>query len=205
MDFDEYQRRVSETAIYPDAGSSNIQALMYCAGSATGEAGEVWGQVKKAYRDDHGQVTDAREKKIKKEIGDTLWYVAQLCNELCVSGSEVMETNLAKLSLRAKTGTLGGDGDDREHGVAGHLLEVTEEGAWLLGHLRCKFGIHVCPVTLAAKRSRQGDPPYEAASPAVYSAATNSGGELVLFRTETEAGLLERGRQGALVHPVIPN
>jgi len=199
MDWETYQKRVSETAIYPDAGSGNIQALMYCAGSATGEAGEVWGQVKKAYRDDGGVVTDERKAKIEKEIGDTLWYLAQLCNELDVSGGKIMLMNLKKLSLRAETGTLGGDGDDRELIGPEHALEITEGGQWLLEHLGCGFDRLVCPFTLAAQISKQ-DPADGCAlfPPGVYSAALDERGELELVQ---ESGSVDR-RWSEYVHEV---
>lgn len=152
MEFDEYQLKVAETAIYPDAGSGNIQALMYCAGSATGEAGEVWGQVKKAYRDDLGMVTDVRREKIEKEIGDTLWYLAQLCNELEINGGRLMRENLEKLQRRKETGTLGGDGDDREKFVeSGHFVEVRTGRLWVQHPPNCTFERHSCPFTLAAE------------------------------------------------------
>lgn len=37
---------------------------------------------------------------IKEEIGDVLWYIAILCDELGLTFEEVMDTNIAKLKAR---------------------------------------------------------------------------------------------------------
>ena len=48
-----------------------------------------------------------------KELGDVLWYVAQLASELDLDLNQVAEANLQKLLSRQRRGVLSGSGDDR--------------------------------------------------------------------------------------------
>jgi NTP pyrophosphatase (non-canonical NTP hydrolase) len=48
-----------------------------------------------------------------KELGDVLWYVAQLASELELDLDEIAQTNLEKLLSRQRRGVLSGSGDDR--------------------------------------------------------------------------------------------
>jgi NTP pyrophosphatase (non-canonical NTP hydrolase) len=86
---------------------------MYCVGKLNGEAGEIAEEVFKALRDDEGLITTPRQDKLFKELGDVMWYVSQICNELGFKLSEVMDFNLAKLADRQERDVLGGSGDDR--------------------------------------------------------------------------------------------
>ena len=53
------------------------------------------------------------ENDMVKELGDVLWYVANLATELGVTLSDVAELNLTKLLDRQKRDVLNGSGDDR--------------------------------------------------------------------------------------------
>lgn len=106
MDFKTYQSQTAKTAIYP-------KGFVYPALGLSGEAGEVAEQIKKTIRDDEGQLSDKRRKKLKKELGDVLWYVSQLCTELELDMGEVAEANLEKLNKRMKEGKIQGEGSDR--------------------------------------------------------------------------------------------
>ena len=72
MNFDQYQEQAGITAIYPNIG----QNLAYPVLGLNGEAGEVAEQAKKAIRDDGGIITPERREKLKKELGDVLWYLS---------------------------------------------------------------------------------------------------------------------------------
>lgn len=109
MTFEEYQSLSRTTAKYPDAGSN----FVYPALGLAGEAGEVADQMKKIIRDDSGKIEDARKKKIISELGDVLWYVAQLSIEVGSSLEEVAEENIKKLRSRKERGVISGDGGER--------------------------------------------------------------------------------------------
>ena len=70
MDFNEYQEKAFQTAIYPNKNS--ITGLMYCTLGMCGEAGEVSERVKKLYRDHDGVISEDMKKDITKELGDVL-------------------------------------------------------------------------------------------------------------------------------------
>ena len=79
----------------------------------SGEAGEVAEKVKKVIRDKGGEFDDDTRLAICKELGDVLWYVAQIASELNLDLSNVAQGNLDKLADRAKRGKIKGNGDDR--------------------------------------------------------------------------------------------
>ncbi len=108
MDLSEYQRESRRTAEYPREAW-----LAYPALGLAGEAGEVAEHAKKVIRDDDGKVSDERRAAMSKELGDVLWYVAQLASELDLSLDDVAKQNLEKLFSRQKRGVLSGSGDDR--------------------------------------------------------------------------------------------
>jgi NTP pyrophosphatase (non-canonical NTP hydrolase) len=64
-------------------------------------------------RDDGGTLTDERRQAMSKELGDVLWYVAQIATELGLDLDEVAQANLEKLLSRQRRGVLSGSGDDR--------------------------------------------------------------------------------------------
>ena len=109
MDFKTYQKKARLTAQYPNLGSNNIYPTL----GLVGEAGEVAEKVKKVIRDKNGIFDQESKKAIKKELGDVLWYLSNLCNEFGFSFEEVALQNLEKLRLRASQGKISGSGDDR--------------------------------------------------------------------------------------------
>lgn len=108
-DFDEYQKGAKKTALYPVIGKKFI----YPALGLADEAGEVVGKIKKVMRDEGGKVTLEKKEEIKKELGDVLWYLAQLSTELGIKLSEVAKGNLEKLASRKIRGKIHGSGDNR--------------------------------------------------------------------------------------------
>jgi NTP pyrophosphatase (non-canonical NTP hydrolase) len=108
MDLSEYQRQSRRTAEYPREAW-----LAYPALGLAGEAGEVAEHAKKAIRDDGGSVSDERRAAMSKELGDVLWYVAQLASELDLQLDDIAAQNLEKLFSRQARGVLSGSGDDR--------------------------------------------------------------------------------------------
>ena len=105
----DYQDRSRATAVYPGAGDN----LLYPTLGLCGEAGEVAEKVKKMVRDDAGVLSDERRAAISKELGDVLWYVAQIATEAGLDLDEIAAANLDKLLSRRDRGVLQGSGDDR--------------------------------------------------------------------------------------------
>jgi NTP pyrophosphatase (non-canonical NTP hydrolase) len=109
MESSEYQRLSRRTATYPRAGAD----MTYPALGLCGEAGEVAEKVKKTIRDDGGVLSDERREALARELGDVLWYTAQLATEAGLELEEIAEDNLEKLLSRQRRGVLRGSGDDR--------------------------------------------------------------------------------------------
>ena len=109
MELSDYQHRSRATAVYPGAGDN----LTYPALGLCGEAGECAEKVKKAIRDDGGMLTGARREALAAELGDVLWYLAQLATEAGLELDEIAADNLSKLLSRKERGALQGSGDTR--------------------------------------------------------------------------------------------
>ena len=108
MELSDYQRLSRRTAGYPREAWLTYPAL-----GLAGEAGEVAEHAKKAIRDDGAEVTQERREAMAKELGDVLWYVAQLATELELDLDEIAAGNLEKLLSRQRRGVLHGSGDER--------------------------------------------------------------------------------------------
>lgn len=107
--FETYQRESRKTwhlvhtdhpIVYPTLGLVN-------------EAGEVAGKVKKLFRDKGGVISPEDREALKQELGDVLWYLAQIATELDLDLEEVASANLTKLYDRLERGKIRGDGDAR--------------------------------------------------------------------------------------------
>jgi NTP pyrophosphatase (non-canonical NTP hydrolase) len=111
----DYQNFARGTAIYPYGNS--LPGLMYTALGLAGEAGECADAVKKLFRDhyhiDAPPYPAEFMDKIKKEMGDVMWYLANMCEELGIELADIAALNLEKLYSRKERGVLHGSGDDR--------------------------------------------------------------------------------------------
>ena len=107
-DLDMYQQVAKQTAIYP-----REQAIIYPTLGLTGEAGEVANKVKKIIRDDGNKINESVVQEISAEIGDCLWYISVLADDIGVKLSDIANNNLVKLANRKKKGTIHGSGDTR--------------------------------------------------------------------------------------------
>lgn len=109
MDFTAYQDASRKTALYPDLGKNFVYPTL----GLVGEAGEVAEKIKKVIRDKGGQVDEATRLELQKELGDVLWYLAQLSVELGCTLEDVAQCNIEKLQSRQQRQQLHGDGDNR--------------------------------------------------------------------------------------------
>jgi len=110
MDLSEYQKKALKTARYPKK-----YKVIYAAMGLGNEAGEVMGKIKKWLRGDDGDegMSIERKKALKDELGDVLWYLAILANDLDLDLDDIAKTNIGKLKSRKERGVLKGDGDKR--------------------------------------------------------------------------------------------
>lgn len=82
-----------------------------------GEAGEACDKVKKFWRNlgtmNAANLTPEQRIDLIKEIGDVLWYAANLAEELGSSFNYVAELNLHKLADRRERNVIKSEGDNR--------------------------------------------------------------------------------------------
>jgi len=97
MDFKTYQRRAARTAArQPDP----IHRIAILALGLAGETGEIVEPIKKYLG--HGHQFDPAL--LEKELGDLLWYVANLAEEFDLDLNFIAEANIEKLSKRYPAG-----------------------------------------------------------------------------------------------------
>jgi NTP pyrophosphatase (non-canonical NTP hydrolase) len=100
MEFNEYQKMARTTAIYAGAGNNFVYTVL----GLCGESGEVAEKIKKIIRDGGGTVTAEQRLELEKELGDVLWYVANLAVELGLNMDDIASKNIAKLKSRQDRG-----------------------------------------------------------------------------------------------------
>lgn len=106
IDFSKYQEAARKTRI-----ATNGDPLTYTTLGLTGEAGEVANKVKKLLRNDGNR--DEIIAGIKSEMGDLLWYLSAMADDLGTTLGEIAEINLEKLRTRYAQGKIQGNGDSR--------------------------------------------------------------------------------------------
>jgi len=97
IDMKTYQQQAGQTAntTLPPKTRLAVAAL-----GLTGETGEVADHIKKHIGHDHTLDTG----RVAKELGDVLWYVAEICTVLGFDMAEVAAQNLEKLGNRYPNG-----------------------------------------------------------------------------------------------------
>lgn len=108
MTFDDYQKAAIATAIYP-----GDLKLIYPAIGLAGETGEVMEHIKKTIRDNNRQLTEDRRHALAKELGDVLWYMANLAEDAGLSLVDIARQNIEKVNSRKARGVQLGSGDNR--------------------------------------------------------------------------------------------
>ena len=105
LTMDTYQQQAAKTAIYPED-----KAREYLVAGLAGEVGEVASLFAKHWRADQ-EWLDYSE--VAAELGDVLWFITMLADEVGYDLTEVAQGNLDKLADRANRGKLKGNGDNR--------------------------------------------------------------------------------------------
>ncbi len=109
MDMNDYQRAALRTAAPRDKHNELFHLLL----GLVGETGEIAEKAKKIVRDKGSDFSGWDTEDIKKELGDTLWYIAVLADHFDLTLADVATHNITKLADRRTRGVLGGSGDDR--------------------------------------------------------------------------------------------
>jgi hypothetical protein len=99
-----YQEETKKTRLPTYSAEACVLGLL-------AEAGEVAAVFQKLIRGDY--TPQLAEEKLKYELGDILWHVAEICNDNNWTLNSVMEDNLNKLKDRALRKALLGSGDNR--------------------------------------------------------------------------------------------
>lgn len=103
MEFDDYQWLASRTS---NVYQSSTERLTNGALGLAGETGEVVELIKKHRYHGKEMVLDD----VAKELGDVLWYLAEVASVLGIKLSEVADANIRKLRLRYPDGFANGGG-----------------------------------------------------------------------------------------------
>ncbi|MFH0814637.1 MAG: nucleoside triphosphate pyrophosphohydrolase family protein [Candidatus Falkowbacteria bacterium] len=96
MNLKDYQELCKKTARVFDNKEREIMAWGL---GIAGEAGDVAGCIKKTYAQGDDQILGIRE-----NLGDTMWYIAMMCNFYGWNFEDVLQENIDKLSKRYKSG-----------------------------------------------------------------------------------------------------
>lgn len=99
MDFNEYQRLAERTANRGIKDGDLVRYANFGMGIA-GEAGEVCDYLKKVVFHKH----HLDHEKLKKELGDVLWYIATLATTAGLTLHEIAVANIEKLKARYPEG-----------------------------------------------------------------------------------------------------
>jgi len=124
QEFNQYSEFVKSMKVYPEK-----HAIVYPALGLAGEAGEIAEKIKKWLRGDHlkkhplltegeYQATLVEHERLFKEallleLGDPLWYIVSLADDLGFTLKDVVDANVQKLTSRKERGVLKGSGDNR--------------------------------------------------------------------------------------------
>lgn len=109
MYINEYQRKAHSFAEYKDD--------MYPVLGLAEESGEVCGKIAKHLRANGRINWDAPDtdlaSKVRKELGDVAWFVAELCTIYGWDLEDILAENIRKLEDRMSRGVIIGEGDNR--------------------------------------------------------------------------------------------
>lgn len=105
-EFQKYQDEARKTSFCPAE-----YKIIYATVGLTGEAGELANKVKKIMRGDANRAALLEE--IKSDMGDVLWYLSALADDLDVTLADIAEMNIKKLRDRQQRDRLRGSGDER--------------------------------------------------------------------------------------------
>jgi NTP pyrophosphatase (non-canonical NTP hydrolase) len=102
MEFDRYQREAACTDRVPAQGCPNdILSLVVPMLGLAGETGQLLSEYKKNLRD--GEAHGLFKERVSEELGDLLWYIANVASKFNLRLDDVATANLAKVKARWTT------------------------------------------------------------------------------------------------------
>lgn len=109
MDFIDFQVGTKQTRLE----STYKYSLIYPTLGLAGESGELAGKVSKILRDQNGELTQDNIEYIKKEVGDCLWFLSEICADIGIELNDAAVYNRNKLMDRMRRNKISGSGDNR--------------------------------------------------------------------------------------------
>lgn len=114
----DYQKFTQTIAIYHKNCPRLIDKINYITLGLSSESGEISSLVKKLQRDGEMtngdfELTPAFLDNMEGEIGDAVYYLANLAENLGMNLEDIIKKNQAKLESRKARGVLGGSGSNR--------------------------------------------------------------------------------------------
>lgn len=103
MNFNEYQDKAMSFRLF---NADELYAVL----NLTGEVGELNSLLAKSIRDGE---PEGFHDSIKKELGDILWHIAAIADDVGVPLEQIAELNIEKLASRKQRGVITGSGDNR--------------------------------------------------------------------------------------------
>ncbi len=102
MDFNSYQKEAQRTDLVParDGADDAVSLIVPMLGLA-GETGQLLSEYKKHLRD--GEAHRLFKERVSEELGDLLWYIANVASKFDLSLSDIAAANLAKVKQRWAT------------------------------------------------------------------------------------------------------
>lgn len=99
MDFNSYQMEALRTDRVPvQSGAEDAAALIVPMLGLAGETGQLLSEYKKHLRD--GEAHRLFKERVSEELGDLLWYTANVASKFDLSLSDIAAANLAKVKQR---------------------------------------------------------------------------------------------------------
>ncbi|TIQ21935.1 MAG: nucleotide pyrophosphohydrolase [Mesorhizobium sp.] len=98
MDFNCYQKEALRTDRMPARDGDDVVSLVVPMLGLAGETGQLLSEYKKHLRD--GEAHRLFKERVSEELGDLLWYIANVAAKFDLSLSEVAAANLAKVKQR---------------------------------------------------------------------------------------------------------
>ena len=102
MDFDRYQKEALRTDRVPARqGSDDVLSLIVPMLGLAGETGQLLSEYKKHLRD--GEAHRLFKERVSEELGDLLWYIANVASKFDLTLAEIAAAYLAKVKARWST------------------------------------------------------------------------------------------------------